>query len=189
MEYPNWFKPHSKNFEYGLSRYRHMPNLNFLQIGAYTGDASEWLLENILTDPTSTLTDVDTWKGSEEPIHKEFDWSNVESFYDKRMSKFSNIKKHKGTSISYLQSCTEKFDFIYIDGDHTAEGVYQDAVYSLPLLKRDGVLAFDDYQWKHDTENIELEPKLGIDKFLEENKGSVEIIINNYQFWIRSIKK
>jgi predicted O-methyltransferase YrrM len=189
MEYPNWFKPHSKNFEYGLSRYSQIPNLNFLQIGAYTGDASEWILENILTDPTSTLTDVDTWEGSDEPVHKSFNWSDLESFYDKRMSKFSNIKKYKGRSLEYLQSCNEEFDFIYIDGDHTAEGVYQDAVYSFPLLKRYGILAFDDYQWKHDTKNIELEPKLGIDKFLEENKDNVEIIINNYQVWIKSIKK
>lgn len=187
MNYPNWFNQNVKTFEKHLNHYRHISNLNFLQIGAYTGDASEWILENILTDPTSTLTDVDTWKGSEELIHKKFDWSDVESFYDKRMSKFSNIKKHKGTSISYLQSCTEKFDFIYIDGDHTAEAVYQDAVHSLPLLKRDGILAFDDYLWSHDTKLPELEPKMGIDKFLIEHEKDIEILSKGYQVWIKSL--
>ena len=93
MEYPNWFRPHTKNFEYFLSQYKQIPNLNFLQIGAYTGDASEWILENILTDKTSYLKDVDTWEGSEESVHKSFDWFDLESFYDKRMSKFPNIKK------------------------------------------------------------------------------------------------
>ncbi len=50
-------------------------------------------------------------------------------------------------------------------------------------------MAFDDYQWKHDTKNIELEPKIGIDKFLEENKNSVEILINGYQVWIKKSLK
>ena len=104
MIYPNWFKPYTKNFEHALNHYKQMPNLNFLQIGAYTGDASEWMLENILTNKTSYLNDVDTWEGSEEAIHKSFDWFDLESFYDKRMSKFPNIKKHKGSSISYLTS-------------------------------------------------------------------------------------
>lgn len=189
MEYPNWFHPHTKNFQLCLSHYTNMPNLNFLQIGAYTGDASEWILENILKNQTSFLTDVDTWKGSEESIHKKFDWDHLEDFYDKRMSKFSNVKKYKGTSLSYLQSSTMQFDFIYIDGDHTAEAVYQDAVHSFPLLNQGGIMAFDDYQWKHDTQNIELEPKKGIDQFLKENKNSVEILINNYQVWIKKSLK
>lgn len=37
-----------------------------------------------------------------------------------------------------------KFDYIYIDGDHSEEGVYRDAVAAYSLLKRDGVLVFDD---------------------------------------------
>jgi hypothetical protein len=189
MAYPNWFHTHTKNFEKCLNEYKHLSKLNFLQIGAYTGDASEWLLKNILTNKTSFLTDVDTWRGSDELIHKTFDWENLEALYDKRMSKFSNIKKYRGTSLSYLQTCNIKFDFIYIDGDHTSNGVYQDAIFSFPLLKDQGIMAFDDYLWKHDTNSLELEPRMGIDKFLEEHKNDVEILINGYQIWIKKLKK
>ena len=187
MIYPNWFKPYTKNFEHALNHYKQMPNLNFLQIGAYTGDASEWMLENILTNKTSYLNDVDTWEGSEEAIHKSFDWFDLESFYDKRMSKFPNIKKHKGSSISYLKFCTEQFDFIYIDGDHTAEAVYQDAINSFPLLKRGGVLAFDDYLWTDDTNNLDLQPKKGIDMFLNNFKNQFKLLVKNYQVWIEKV--
>ena len=189
MAYPNWFDGNIKNFQSCLSSYKHLSNLNFLQIGAYTGDASEWLLQNILTNKTSYLTDVDTWRGSEESIHKTFDWVKLESFYDERMSKFSNVKKYRGTSFSYLTSCNLEFDFIYIDGDHTSDGVYDDAILSFPLLKDDGIMAFDDYLWKHDSKNPELEPKMGIDQFLKDNEKDIQILINGYQVWIKKSLK
>ena len=73
--FPNWFKDVEKYF-------RHVPSvpLRALQIGTYTGDATEWLLKNRTIE---YLDDVDTWEGSEEAIHKSFDWFDLESFYDK----------------------------------------------------------------------------------------------------------
>jgi predicted O-methyltransferase YrrM len=40
------------------------------------------------------------------------------------------------------------FDFIYIDGSHQAPDVLCDAILSFRLLKKNGVLAFDDYLWQ-----------------------------------------
>ena len=66
-EYPNWFAQTAQNnFTTYLSEYAGKPNLRFLQLGVYTGDASVWLCNNILTDKSSILIDVDTWKGSDE---------------------------------------------------------------------------------------------------------------------------
>ncbi len=74
MTYPNWFQQEAvKFFNNYLNDYRDQSNLEFLQIGTYTGDASVWLRENVLTNPTSYLTDVDTWEGSDEAVHKEWD--------------------------------------------------------------------------------------------------------------------
>lgn len=189
MNYPNWFNQNIKIFEKNLNHYKHVSNLKFLQIGAYTGDASKWILENILTNKTSILIDVDTWTGSEEEIHKTFNWNEVYSLYNSRMSKFSNSIKYVGTSKSYLQSCNVEFDFIYIDGDHTAEAVYQDATFSFPFLKNNGIMAFDDYLWSHDTKLPELEPKMGIDRFLVEHEKDIEVLSHGYQVWIKKLKK
>jgi hypothetical protein len=60
MGYPNWFKQGAINY-FNLflpERYANKPLLDFLQIGAYTGDATEWIMDNIITDKTSWLTDV-----------------------------------------------------------------------------------------------------------------------------------
>ena len=85
-EYPNWFEMTAENnFKNYLLPYAGRSNLNFLQVGAYTGDASKWLLDNVLTGEGSKLTDVDTWRGSDEISHKEMNWDDVEAVYDERV--------------------------------------------------------------------------------------------------------
>jgi predicted O-methyltransferase YrrM len=187
-EYPNWFEVTAENnFKNYLLPYAGKSNLNFLQVGAFTGDASRWLLNNVLTGEGSKLTDVDTWRGSSEPSHKDMDWSAVEELYDDRIKKYEDkVVKIKSDSVEFLR--TQPFfsyDFIYIDGDHTALGAFADAVGSWPLLKPMGIMAFDDYTW---TSSIspEHEPKKGIDMFLKVAEGSYNLIIKNSQLWVRS---
>ena len=79
--YPNWFVGRQNNFELYLSSFAGKPDLKFLQLGAFTGDASVWMLDNILTDKSSILTDVDTWKGSDESEHKAMDFTDVYNVY------------------------------------------------------------------------------------------------------------
>lgn len=187
MGYPNWFNISAvKYFDLILPRrFAGKPLIDFLQIGAYTGDASQWMLDKILTDPTSWLTDVDTWSGSEEEAHKKFDWNELEQFYDSRMSAYTNVCKVKGYSEEFLNTAEKShYDFIYIDGDHTAHGVYTDAILGWDKLKINGIMAFDDYLWQHDTYQEHLRPKPGIDRFLQEHSGKYQILIMDEQVWI-----
>ena len=181
MAYPNWFAGVQYNFETQLAHLKGEPNLNFLQIGAYTGDASEWLLTNILTDPSSTLLDVDTWEGSDESEHKSINFDDVYEFYKKRMEPYPNIRSVKNNSENFLKSNKTTWDFIYIDGNHTEEVVWSDAIGSWPLLKSGGILAFDDYLWTGSTDC----PKPSIDKFLEEYKDDIVLLEHGYQVWVR----
>ncbi len=41
----------------------------------------------------------------------------------------------------------EFFDYVYIDGDHSYEGVMQDLIHFLPKLKIGGLIIGDDYGW------------------------------------------
>jgi len=187
MGYPNWFELAAIDYFKLIlpKRFAGKPWIDFLQIGAYTGDASEWIMDNIITDSTSWLTDVDTWSGSEEQIHKEFDWNEVENFYDERMSNYTNICKIKGYSSNFLATAeTNHYDFIYIDGDHTAKAVYIDADLSWRCLKPYGIMAFDDYEWTHDSEDPKLSPKMGINKFLKEHKDEYKLLIMDEQVWL-----
>ena len=187
MGYPNWFKMGAiQYFQLILpERYAGKPYIDFLQIGAYTGDATEWMMENIITHETSWLTDVDTWCGSDENIHKTFNWQDVESYYDERVSKYKNICKIKGYSSDFLQNAEdEHYDFIYVDGDHRAEEVYKDATFGWRCLKKGGIMAFDDYTWSHDSNDPTMSPKPGIDRFLKEYSNDLYLIIRNGQVWV-----
>jgi predicted O-methyltransferase YrrM len=165
--YPNWFAMYAQGyFERNLADLAGKPGLRFLQIGAYTGDATAWLFEHVLTAPNSTLTDVDTWQGSAEDLHEPMDFVEVERIYDERTASLQQAKrlaKFKGTSQAYLRQAPQlAFDFIYIDGAHTSYAVLNDAVHAYPCLRSGGLLAFDDYKW-HSGHGRLAEPAVAID--------------------------
>lgn len=187
MNYPNWFVNVQPSFENNLKELTGKEDLRFLQIGAYTGDASTWMLENILTGKGSALYDIDTWGGSDEEIHKTFNWTEIENLYNERMEKFNNIIKLRGDSRSILQAMSDKkefFDFIYIDGSHIAQDVYLDAVDSWPLLKVGGMMAFDDFG----IGGMNLEVFEGAQRFLQVSTGRCNIIETGLQLWVVKIK-
>jgi hypothetical protein len=173
--FPNWFKDVEKYF-------RHVPNepLRALQIGTYTGDATEWLLNN---RELEYLHDVDTWGGSEEIAHESLDFNSVESYYDSRFND-SRIYKYKMTSDDYFALNKSQFNFIYIDGDHTALQTSLDGLNAFRLLESGGVMAFDDYLWNYNGNRF-LEPKRGVDGLLEVCKDQYTVIESGYQMWIK----
>lgn len=48
-------------------------------------------------------------------------------------------------SVPFLERCSEKFDFIFLDGDHAAATVYNELPRSLRLLNPGGVVLLHDY--------------------------------------------
>jgi len=58
------------------------------------------------------------------------------------------VKKIKGSSEKMLRGLNlEQYDYIYIDGSHMPKWVLSDAVLSWDLLKKGGLMIFDDYRY------------------------------------------
>jgi len=191
VDYPNWFKLYADQyFTKHLSPLAGEPGLRFLQIGAYTGDATVWLLDNILTGEGSVLVDVDTWHGSDEAAHEAFDWADVERVYDERTAEArlaARLCKVKARSSTYFTSWPlPAFDFIYIDGAHDAFTVLNDAVSAYRVLKPGGLLAFDDYEW-HSGKGDPHDPGLAIDAIGACYQGRLELIDLGAQAWFRRV--
>jgi predicted O-methyltransferase YrrM len=187
-DYPNWFKAGGAeaNFEKFLLPLA-QKNLNCLQIGAYTGDATKWLFTNAFKNVNSTLTDVDTWEGSEEPAHAEMDWHSVEDTYDLKTLSYQNesrLYKEKMTSDEFFKKNTYSFDFIYIDGDHKAMSVLKDGMNALLCLKPNGILAFDDYMWSL-GKGPEFDPKPAIDAILACAQSQFTVLEIGLQVWLQ----
>jgi predicted O-methyltransferase YrrM len=193
-KFPNWFEgiKASENFNNFLAEYVSKDNISFLEIGSFTGDSAIHMLENILTSESSSLVCVDTWSGSLEhagELKEQFTMGEVEKEFDRKISKFINkVDKHKSKSFDWLLSNQNKeFDFIYIDGDHNANTVISDAILSWNILKVNGIMAFDDYEWTH-PDGDQFAPKHAIDAFLNTHGPYLDVLHRGWQIWIRKIK-
>lgn len=57
------------------------------------------------------------------------------------------ISLHEGDSPAILSAFPDhRFDWIYIDGDHSYDGVKRDADVAIKKIKHDGILFFNDYK-------------------------------------------
>jgi predicted O-methyltransferase YrrM len=101
------------------------------------------------------------------------------------------IFQHKSASVQelahWLVEAPEDhptFDFIYIDGSHTAKDVLTDACMAWPLLKQGGLMVFDDYLWG-DSRDILHRPKMATDFFVNTFAESLDIVHIGHQFAVR----
>jgi len=183
---PNWFLGNQteKDFQRLLAEFNGKPNLQFLEIGSFCGNSAAWVMQNILTDPSCTLTCVDPWNGN--VAHETFSFAEVEAAFDQQLQPYSDrLIKQKMYSEDYLMKNRDKqFDFIYIDGDHMPQAFMLDALLSWELLKPGGIMAIDDYAWSH-PQGERYNPKQAIDMFVSMYSEHCVILEKGWQVWIR----
>ena len=188
-EFPNYFQDVAFNFEFLNGMFRKDDSIRFLQIGAYTGDASVWMLERFSGFESFTLIDVDTWSNGDSP---EMNWQNfndIERFYAVRTETFSSqgrLQTFRGTSDEFFFENKDTFDFIYIDGNHQPRQVTKDAINAFEILKPGGIMAFDDYLGAGNLK-VNERPKIAVDFFCSLFSDSLEVLVSNYQLWIMKI--
>jgi predicted O-methyltransferase YrrM len=157
-----------------------------LEIGSYEGRSTLWFLNNILKHPSSSITCIDTFEGSNE--HDESLKTDIFQSFVHNIQEYKNkvhILKGKSYDILKIFPSIEKFDIIYIDGSHFSHNVLEDAILSFSLLKKGGYMIFDDYMWE-DITSLNM-PKIGIDAFLQCYKGQYAFCYASYQLTIQKI--
>jgi predicted O-methyltransferase YrrM len=163
-----------------LNELRGKENIRLLEVGSYEARSAVWFLEHILTHPSSTITCIDPFFSRMAEIR--FDHNIIVS------GGSSKVTKIKGKSQEALRLLKEdSFDVIYIDGSHRAVDVQTDASLSWPLLKRGGILIFDDYLWNLELP-VEDRPKMAIDNFLSDFRSQLEILHKGYQVIARKVE-
>jgi sulfatase maturation enzyme AslB (radical SAM superfamily)/predicted O-methyltransferase YrrM len=153
-------------------------NLKYLEIGAYEGQSSSWVLKNILTDPTCTGTLIEPFfvEGVKQRFYK-----NMQ--IHKLLSRLDVYEEPSETAL--LRLPPGSFDLIYVDGNHTYEGVMSDALKSWPLLKVDGILVFDDYYWMKWLLAVDQRPEIAIDQFIAMMGSQIEVLHQGLQVFVR----
>jgi hypothetical protein len=163
--------------------------LRFLQIGVYTGDASVYLLQKFSNLDDFILTDVDTWAAGDSQEMRELDFAEIEKYYLDRVKQARELGRcfsMKTTSDLFFANNREKFNFIYIDGNHEVIQLLKDGLNAFDCLEMGGILAFDDYLGATNKPPHE-QPKFALDLYLSILNGKVEVMIDNYQLWVRKV--
>jgi len=184
----DWFNP--KNFKV-LDHFKSKDNINFLEIGSFEGKSANYFIDNFLDGKNSFITCVDPFiKYGESTLTKMSEWDVYinESTYDKFLKNTFNNKDKiilkRGLSVDILPTLDCIYDFIYIDGDHSEDAVWLDAIYSFKILKEGGIIVFDDYEWNVGKKS----PKAAIDRFLREYRDYIEILDINFQVVVKKPK-
>ena len=142
----NWFEVHVPVWEAVLEDYVGEPGVQYLEIGLFEGGSAMWMLENVLTHPTSHLTGIDPFEDTTSyeanfPTYPERFHSNLE--LSGAEDRATIIKGFSQTEMRDLP--LEHYDIIYIDGSHLLPDALEDLVLAWRLLEPGGVLIFDDY--------------------------------------------
>lgn len=130
----------------------HRSGERVLEIGAFEGRSTLWLAEWVYRDPLCTghvLTiDPLTGEGQDDELYRNVDMAEIgrhlfENTHDLRMA--GRLTLVVGHSHQVLPRLVGGYSIVYVDGDHTAEGVAGDALLAARLVRPGGVMLFDDY--------------------------------------------
>jgi len=176
----DWFSENIPIWTETLAELKGKPNLHYLEIGVYEGRSFFWVLDNILTDPSSRATAIDTFD-----IYLGHDPEKVFRDNLRRSGHESKVTVIKGSSRDKLRGLPpNSFDLIYVDGDHSSKSVLMDAVFSWDLLKEGGLIIFDDYDWPHPIP-MEMRPAFALDVFQTLMSDEYQVVVRRYQLILR----
>jgi predicted O-methyltransferase YrrM len=150
-----------------------------IEIGCFEGYGTLKLHSLLGSHPESRIICIDPWEDCYVKNKNEF--SDIDPIFIGQYNKFINntvsikdkLHINRGYSTDILKTLDHNsIDFAYVDGDHSASQVYVDACLLFPLMKKDGIILFDDYYWIHKNEITQT----GIDKFINEYKDNIEVL-------------
>lgn len=113
-------------------------NLTYVEIGCYAGGSSCLILQR----PNTQVFAIDLAN----PIPQSVVMKNVNKF-NTHNNKFEYIQGNSQqiVTLDKLKSLIDEIDVLFIDGDHSVQGVKKDFSMYSPMVKQGGYIVFDDY--------------------------------------------
>ena len=174
----DWFSHNIPLWRRILEPYRGKPDLRYLEIGVFEGRSVTWMIDNVLTHPSSELVAVDLFVIPDD-LEARFRANLERSGFRGRATVI------KGRSQVTLQQLPlEYFDIIYVDGSHALDDVLTDMTLSWELLAEEGIMILDDYRWKWDLAD-DLLPLGAVDAFVNAFWKKIEVLHKGYQYVVR----
>jgi predicted O-methyltransferase YrrM len=157
--------------------------VRILEIGSWEGRSTLFLLTYFTN---GHLTAVDTWAGSDQyEYNATSELRDLETRFDHNLSPCAErLTKRKGSSLYVLPQLIDEqqqFDVIYVDGSHFADDALTDAINAWRLLKKGGVMIFDDVMWPC-YPRARANTAWAISLFLKYHAREYKVLHAHYQF-------
>jgi predicted O-methyltransferase YrrM len=177
----DFFSAKIPRWEKFLAEKKGQKNLKYLEIGVFEGRSLIWTLDNILTDPTSEALGVDIFP---DEMLKIFE-NNLRISGHAHRARF--LKGYFSSVLKNESFEKDSFDIIYLDGGHMSWTTLETTMLVWPLLKKNGLLIFDDYDWHNNLWPEVMKPKPAVDAFLQTHKYFIEIIHVGYEVVVKRV--
>ena len=142
-----------------------------LEVGSYIG-ASSLMIAKGLKDK-SKLFCIDTWNND---AMTEGNWDSYQEFSKNIKTVEDKIITIRNTSEQAGIDFNKNIDFIFIDGDHSYEGVKKDIDIWFPKLKSKGIIIMHDIGWAEGVNKV-------INENIHPNLSKFEKLPNMYWGW------
>ncbi|HTD39435.1 MAG TPA: class I SAM-dependent methyltransferase [Mucilaginibacter sp.] len=141
-----------KRLLYAIAKKELPSNCTVVEIGSYLGASTNFIAKGI--DDKSVIYCIDTW-GNHAMKYEETDvdgderdtYEDFKKNTQKQQKKIVMLRGWSTDMFSNLKELTSKTDFLFIDGDHSYEGVSKDWHLYSTLLKKNSIVAFHDTGW------------------------------------------
>lgn len=172
----NWFRHRNQiTFStYLTPRFNGESPIKLLQIGVFEGMDLFWQMHTTCIHQDSVALGVDPWLGMKKLNQvfmsqaKENAHSNLGPWIES-----GKIALVQGTSQEILPTLHDRFDLIIVDGCHSADSVYTDAVNCLGLSNPGTWIVFDDVVNRIKKEN---HVEHGLRRFLDDHEGRMDLV-------------
>lgn len=148
-----WFLNNFNLFEFFLSEKKNT-NFKYLEVGSYEGMSALYIAHFY---KNSEVHCIDMWKNTDNTLTKlTSDMDKIEKNFDNNLMdyKIFKVKSDSLNALKKYQNNKEVFDCIYIDGSHDGLDIFSDAIESFKILKKNGILIFDDIDISENSKNF-----------------------------------
>ena len=167
--------------------------INCLDIGAFTGASSCWMLNNLCTHPYSRVFSVDIWDytddyGSDDNAHIEKKFDDSIQHTGKQDQNIKMKIKSEEAILRFKQFDYIIFDLIFISGSFEAKDIMKDAILGWDILDEGGIMIFDNFRWE-ELEDEYYKPRIAIETFITMYTPQLKKLHTKYQYFVQKINQ
>jgi predicted O-methyltransferase YrrM len=121
---------------------------NVLEVGTHIGASTLHIaraLKRLNQNGRMTSVDIVDVNHPERGAWKQLGLLKSPRNFARQLECLDHIDFHTGACLDLMRTTRQRYDFIFLDGDHRARAVYQEVSAALSLLKRGGVILLHDY--------------------------------------------